>query len=145
MCAPLKKLRQLRQVRFPPEDAELIANLISCGDHLEQFFVLSKAHGRHLPDEVGRDMQRHLEMHLKSAVACGFHPLPKHHMTIHVGERCSLYNENPRHTASFVDESLNSLLGKIASCLHPHTWQRRLIQKYSAWTGEPAGCISALE
>ena len=69
--------------------------------------------------------------HVRAAFLGGVAPLPKHHAFLHVLRDASR-NGNPRHYACWLDESLNKIIGGVASKAYVSLWEARIISHMNA-------------
>lgn len=73
-----------------------------------------------------KEMFELMRRSLKCARMGGAHEVAKNHLALHLFSRIG-ETGNPRHTANFYDESLNSLLSKIAAKAYSAVYEKRIL------------------
>ena len=73
-------------------------------------------------------------LHIRSAIAGGVKPMPKHHQMVHLLQGVPA-NGSPSLYSNWRDESLNRNLANIAGAAYAAVWERRIFISYLHWRG----------
>jgi len=104
--------------------------LHQAGVELVSYYETINTAPRILTDAQRRSLMDNYLRHcvLFERVAPGMY-LPKHHLMVHLNQRTAFLG-NPRVYHTYVDESLNGTLAKIARSSHRTTFSYTVLQKY---------------
>ena len=69
-------------------------------------------------------------LHISALKRAGVSLIPKHHLWVHMSI-CIPRFGNPRMYSTFLDESLNAVIAKIAMVTHRANWERQICRRLS--------------
>lgn len=112
--------------------------LVRAGRALQTYLnVTSNSDSWMLTQDENCELWTALEVYLVHTAHAGIHWKPKRHLMIHLIQNVEKFG-NPRQTATWLDESLNRDLAKVAKASHTFVWSRRIISSFAHIIGSTA-------
>jgi len=120
-----------RQHRFIGELPCATANgLIRSAEFLTEIYTIMAAHGYSIPADSCRRATVCAKNHVVLwSLHGGDVPKPKHHALVDMC-RAMGHQGNPKCHSTYVDESLNATISKLAKTVHPNHFAERVLAKY---------------
>lgn len=120
-----------RQHRFIGELPCATANgLIRSAEFLTEIYTIMAAHGYSIPADSCRRATVCAKNHVVLwSLHGGDVPKPKHHALVDMC-RAMGHQGNPKCHTTYVDESLNATISKLAKTVHPNHFAERVLAKY---------------
>ena len=102
--------------------------LLPAGQALSRHMKILKSHGPKLPREASIELLSTFQRHVALLRRTGVGLIPKHHLWLHL--ICATpQNGNPRFHSTFLDESLNGIVGLVAQAAHQKCWEARVFSR----------------
>ena len=123
-------------------DVHVDALIAACQTLLDYTDVLARE-PRIVSEEAQKVCLQLCRRHLELCRRAGVYMMPKFHLWVHITEDMALKG-NPRHYATYCDDSLNRDFARIEQYCHRETSERRLFAQYSIFSrNSDAAPISA--
>eukprot|EP00959_Pyramimonas_sp_CCMP1952_P462786 9483827-Pyramimonas_sp.AAC.1 len=114
--------------------------LLRAGESLIAWKQAFKGRGRFADQETCDELVRLGQTHLTEAKNARVKLFPKHHAFKHLNR--SVWSKgSPNHYATWLDESLNSVLSSIAGSIHKRAMERKSFQKFDLLMSGHLGLI----
>lgn len=132
----------LKELQAELADHVNIVALIRAGERLEEWIVLAGSGGRKMTNAQVNRLTLLSREHNKLAMAADVKLLPKHHLFQHAAEQAARKG-GPKYYSTWLDESVNSELSKVARACHRETFTRKALQRYAALDQYGSGSLMA--
>ena len=103
--------------------------MLHAGQELVTLVETMKSSGKNVPQPALRKLHDSCQRHLKLCAEAGVPYTPKHHLFVHLVTRTAFMG-NPKHYATFLDESLNFKIAQICRSCHRRTLEKRVFWKF---------------
>jgi len=118
-------------------------HLIAAGKALMEVIRVQAVSGSGMSQAACSYMYKCGVQHVRAAFLGGVAPLPKHHAFLHL-LRDAARNGNPKDYACWLDESLNKVIGGVASKAHIAVWEARILAHMNALRDRKSFAILSL-
>ena len=102
--------------------------LLAAGECLLEYMAILKEHDRIVPRSACQRLLDLCTRHISLLQLAQLPLVPKHHLMVHLTLRIPTRG-NPRFYSTFLDESLNAALAKIAGASHRTTWETSIFSR----------------
>ena len=115
--------------RLPGDVSNTAMGLLKSGQCLRQWYAHVYAHGPVIPGHICKDALAATKKHVSLfRMHSGQALKPKHHAFIDM-TRAMPVTGNPTYLATFVDETVNVIIGRLTRSVHPATFPVQLLKK----------------
>ena len=116
--------------RLPGDVSNTAMGLLKSGQCLRQWYAHVYAHGPVIPGHICKDALAAAKKHVSLfRMHSGQALKPKHHAFIDM-TRAMPVTGNPTYLATFVDSTVNVIIGRLTRSVHPATFPVQLLKKY---------------